>query len=68
VITDPMQRQVVELETKWPLWQIWAIRHAVSNEHGSPTTFCARRWDGRGLTINADTAGELDQRLQEEHH
>lgn len=62
-MNDAIDAAVRDLEAAWPPWQIWVVRHAVGNQHGSRTTFGARRWNGSGDVLNANTADELAQLL-----
>ena len=48
------QAIVAQLEGDWPGYQIWYVPKAVGG-----TTWCARRWDGTGDVINADSPDEL---------
>jgi hypothetical protein len=51
---------VAALEHDWPNWQIWIIRKAVGG-----ITWCARRWDDESNVLNADSADELTELLEE---
>ena len=53
---------ITALERDWPAWQIWTVHHAVSRH----TTWCARRWDGTGKTVNAYTPAHLAEYLEEQ--
>ncbi len=57
---SPTDAAVAALERDWPAWQIWIV-HRV---YGGPV-WCARRWDGTGKTLNADTADHLVESLRE---
>lgn len=52
---------VAKLEADWPNWQIWVIHKAVGG-----ITWCARRWDDEKRVLNADSADELADMLEEE--
>jgi len=52
---------VAELERDWPRWQIWVIHKAIGGQ-----IWCARRWDGTGPVLNADSPDELAEYLEEE--
>ena len=52
---------VARLEADWPNWQIWVIHPSVGG-----VVWCARRWDGRGPVLNADSANELVEDLEAE--
>jgi len=52
---------VARLEADWPRWQIWTVLRAVGG-----TVWCARRWDGTGPVLNADSADELAESLEAE--
>jgi hypothetical protein len=57
-------RAVAALEREYPTWQIWTVETWSGLQRG--TVFCARRWDGAGQVLNADTAGELRRYLEAE--
>jgi hypothetical protein len=50
-----------QLEAEWPGWQVWIVWRAVGGQ-----TWCARRWDGTGQVLNANSAGHLAECLEEE--
>jgi hypothetical protein len=52
---------VAQLEADWPNWQIWVIYPAVGG-----VVWCARRWDGSGPVLNAESANELAEDLEAE--
>jgi hypothetical protein len=52
---------VAALEHDWPNWQIWVIRKAVGG-----ITWCARRRDDESNVLNADSADDLTELLEEE--
>lgn len=52
---------VDEMERDWPNYQIWVVHKVID-----PPTWCARRWDGTGETLNADSAGGLVELLEAE--
>jgi hypothetical protein len=52
---------VAELEREWPDWQFWYVPRAVGG-----TIWCARRWDGTGRVLNADSPDELAEYLAAE--
>ena len=58
---DPTNAIVARLESDWPRWQIWIIHKAVGG-----ITWCARRWDDESNVLNADSADELTELLEEE--
>jgi hypothetical protein len=41
-------------------WQIWTVLKAIGG-----TIWCARRWDGIGQVLNAASADELAEYLEE---
>jgi hypothetical protein len=45
---------VARLEADFPDWQCWYVPLALGG-----TTWCARRWDGTGEVLNADSPDEL---------
>lgn len=51
------QRLVIELEQQFPDYQAWTVPTWNGSQHG--VIWCARRWDGTGTTINADTPAVL---------
>ena len=51
---------VARLEADWPNWQIWTVPKAIGG-----TIWCARRWDGTGQVLNAASADELAEYLEE---
>jgi hypothetical protein len=51
---------VARLEADWPNWQIWTVPKAIGG-----TIWCARRWDGAGKVLNAASAHELAEYLEE---
>jgi len=53
------QTIVAQLEADWPDWQVWYVPKAVGG-----MTWCARRWDGTGDVINADSPDELEAMLR----
>jgi hypothetical protein len=50
---------VARLEAAWPEYQVWYVPKAVGG-----LTWCARRWDGTGDVINADSPDELEAMLR----
>ena len=58
---NPTDEMLARLKADWPHWQIWTILRVVGG-----TMWCARRWDGTGPILNADTADELAQFLEAE--
>ena len=52
---------VAALEHDWPNRQIWVIGKAVRG-----ITWCARRWDDESNVLNADSADDLTELLEEE--
>ena len=57
---NPTDEIVARLEADWPDWQIWTVPKAIGG-----TIWCARRWDGTGQVLNAASAGELAEYLEE---
>lgn len=53
-------RSSPRLEAEHPDWQIWIVRRV----YGGPV-WCARRWDGAGPVLNAHSADELVQYVEE---
>jgi hypothetical protein len=58
---NPTDETVARLKADWPQWQIWTVPRAVGG-----TIWCARRWDGTGRVLNADSADELTEFLEAE--
>ena len=52
---------VARLEADWPRWQIWTVPRAVGG-----TIWCARRWDDEKRVLNASSADELVEQLEDE--
>lgn len=50
---------VDELERDWPNFQIWVVDRVVGG-----LLWCARRWDGTGQTLNAESAPELAELIE----
>ena len=57
---NPTDEIVARLEADWPDWQIWTVPKAIGG-----TIWCARRWDGSGQVLNAASAAELAEYLEE---
>ena len=51
---------ISRLEADWPRWQIWIVQRVV----GGPV-WCARRWDDEKQLLNAGSAHELVECLEE---
>jgi hypothetical protein len=50
---------IAAMEREWPRWQIWTVHKVVG------TTWCARRWDEEKQVLNAGSAQELAEALEE---
>jgi hypothetical protein len=61
VAQNPTDAIVARLEADWPDWQIWVIYKAIGG-----VIWCARRWDDERNVLNADSADELTELLEEE--
>jgi hypothetical protein len=59
-VQNPANKIVAALEREWPRWQCWVVNRVV----GGPV-WCARRWDDHGQVLNAGSATELAERLEE---
>jgi hypothetical protein len=57
---NPTDAIVAALEREWPDWQVWVVYRAV----GGPV-WCARRWDGTGETLNADSSDDLTCQIEQ---
>jgi hypothetical protein len=57
---NPTDEMVARLEADWPDWQIWTVPRAIGG-----TIWCARRWDGTGKVLNAASADDLAEYLEE---
>jgi hypothetical protein len=62
-VQDRIRQAVTRLEAQFPAWQIWTVHRAVSRP---PTLWCARRWDGEGQVLNAESPDELVEYLEEQ--
>jgi hypothetical protein len=58
---NPTDEALARLRADWPQWQIWTILRVVGG-----TLWCARRRDGTGPVLNADSADELAECLEAE--
>jgi hypothetical protein len=50
-----------ELERDWPNYQVWVVDRVVGRY-----LWCARRWDGTGETLNAESAAGLAELIEAE--
>ena len=57
---NPTDAIVARLEADWPDWQIWTVPRAIGG-----TIWCAKRWDDTGQVLNAASADELAEYLEE---
>jgi hypothetical protein len=57
---NPTDQVIAALEREWPKWQIWVVHRVV----GGPV-WCARRWDDEKRVLNAGSADELVEYLEE---
>jgi len=58
---NPTDETIAQLEHEWPRWQIWVVHRVV----GGPV-WCARRHDDHKKIINAYSAAELAEYLEDE--
>lgn len=60
--------EVAELERRFPAFQCWVTRWTlpdpISGGFRHWTLFHARRWDGTGQPVSADSAAELAGKLE----
>jgi hypothetical protein len=58
---NPTANEIIKrMEADWPHWQVWVVNRVV----GGPV-WCARRWDDNGQVLNAGSADELADCLEE---
>jgi hypothetical protein len=57
---NPTDEIVAALERAWPNWQVWTVPKAIGG-----TIWYARRSDGTGRVLNAASADELAEYLEE---
>lgn len=57
---NPNDDTVITLERDWPNWQVWVVNRV----YGGPV-WCARRWDDERRVLNAGSAEELAEMLEE---
>ena len=57
---NPIAETVAKLEADWADWQIWTVPRAVGG-----TVWCARRRGGQGPALNAHSADELAEYLEQ---
>jgi hypothetical protein len=53
-------RALAQLQSDWPNWQIWIVHKLI----GGPT-WCARRRDDHKRVLNAGSAAELAEYLED---
>ncbi|HUY51692.1 MAG TPA: hypothetical protein VMV92_39325 [Streptosporangiaceae bacterium] len=59
---NPTTNEIIKhLEADWPRWQIWVVHRVV----GGPV-WCARRWDDEKQVLNAASARELVEYLEQQ--
>jgi hypothetical protein len=58
---NPTNETVAALEKDWPDWQVWVIHKAVGG-----IIWCARRWDDERNVLNAASADELVEMLEDQ--
>jgi len=58
-LLTPERQEIVRLELAWPGWQIWIVYRVYGGN-----LWCARRHDGTGDVLNADSSAELSRMLQ----
>ena len=52
--------RVAALEAQWPDWELWLVHQVIGG-----TAWCARRRDDHKWVLNAGSAGELAEYLEE---
>lgn len=60
-MNHPNDDTVKALEHDWPNYQVWYVHNVIG-----PPTWCARRWDGTGHTLNASSSDGLVALLEAE--
>jgi hypothetical protein len=58
---NPTDEKIAALERDWPNWQVWVVHRVI----GGPV-WCARRWDDERRVINAGSAVELVECLEQQ--
>ena len=59
-MTQPSDATLAQLQSDWPLWEIWTVRRVVGNR-----VWCARRRDDHKKILNADSAEHLAEYLED---
>lgn len=57
---NPNESGLAQLSADWPRWQIWIVHRVI----GGPV-WCARRHDDHKKVLNAGSAAELAEYLEE---
>jgi hypothetical protein len=54
-------RALAQLQSDWLRWEIWTVRKVIGG-----MTWCARRRDDHKRVLNADSAAELAEYLEDQ--
>jgi hypothetical protein len=57
---QPTDDAIARLSADWPNWEVWIVRKVI----GGPT-WCARRHDDHKRVLNAGSAAELAEYLED---
>jgi len=60
-MTSHLDQIIVELERKWPAWQVWYVPKALGG-----FIWCARRWDDEHHVLNAGSAESLADLIEQD--
>lgn len=57
---DPSDPALAQLQSDWPNWEVWIVGKAIGG-----ITWCARRRDDHKRVLNAGSADELAEYLED---
>jgi hypothetical protein len=57
---NPNDDALARLQADWPNWEVWIVRKVIGG-----TTWCARRRDDHKKVLNAGSADELAEHLED---